>query len=1560
MKKKMKNRLAVLLSVTMLAGAMPQIENKMIYAKDNYSESSHYDKNGFCVYSEVDGDGNVVNTNCTEDGCSGYEPAVMTTDKYDIDSDGKKETVYEIENAGQLFWFSGLVNGEKSVCQGDIVCDDTANAVLLSDIRVNDNVLNDADGNSKVNENGIYTADAPKYTWKPIGDMLCKYTGTFDGQGHVVSGLFYNDSNKQFAGLFGCVHEDGKVLNVGVEDSYIRGSLFVGGISGYGYKSVITHCYSSATVFGDSGYQGGICGSGYATNIEECYNSGLIAGNKYSGGICGEISQGNIINCYNEGNIIANEMAAGGICGIGDGAEIANTYNIGIVSGTGTAGAILGEQDKSKTVKIYNSFFIEKCNSTGTVFETDYGVEKTAKEFKSGEIAYKLDSIQRTDNDGNMLHVWGQKVSDNNRQNYPVLGGEKVYVTTGCVQYTNNPDEQSGKAHDYHDGICNVCGVYKPAKKTTNKYDIDYDGKNDTVYEISNATDLYWFAGLVNGDNKITGDEKQDIYANAILVSDICVNANVLTDTQGGLKVAENGEYMADTPKYMWTPIGNQSGSYMGVFDGNNKTISGIYADDEKLSEIALFGNVGQSGMIFNLNLEDSYFCGKGYIGGICASNEGVIGYCSNHSTVVSNADSEVFLAGINAKNHGTIFNCYNTGNIIANVNGCFAVGGICGYIAPADENQALIKNTYNVGDVKIIRGDGDMVYNGSICGYAEVGSKISNSYYLSETESCGVGDYTEGAIDNVEFKSANEFENGCVAYLLQSAQEQNDSGKTEHVWGQDIEGEDCQLIPVLNGKKVYVYYIECMYDGKSREVYTNDVTKNNFCYEHEIVNGSCVRCNIKPSATVSTENRENCYDAVTIAVDYAKRYKGSVVTLQNDSKCEEEISVDSGDFVLDLNGKTLDSTFAFSNDSKVCIKDSQTSGKINVSKGYAINIDNTSAITLQSGEISCKDTAEGCVNVNSGTIVLDGGIISSGEKWGINLASDDSFIKVDTISGHEKEISILMHSGNERKFAIAGKGIDLTADMFGKVQDMRTKKTADQLLNDNELFAYVSIKGLLKAEDSIYTGSEIVPKINPAYSEIELVADTDYKIVKCENNIESGTANVKVKGNGLFHGTDTLSFDINAKEVTKVEFEGLEKMYTYTGKPVIPEFTLKDGDMVIPANEYTVTCSDNINVGTATLKIEDNEGGNYNVNAQTTYEIGQATPYIYRVPVATDIYYGDRLVLSSLSGGVACKSESDNSKVSGTFEWKDDKQMPVVADSNKKKFTVVFLPEDTKNYKTVEMEVTLNVVKKEFPPEMPNKTISVSFDYEIVGEVMLDEGWKWDDADISKKLKAGGTTKAKAIYCGEDKGNYVYEELTIDIQRAACKHLWNAGVVIKNPTSAKKGKITYTCDICGKKRTEMIPALGALEAGTIEKDDKGEATYMVVKSHDTKGTVAYIKPVNAKKSKISIPGKVKIDGLSYKVVSISANAFKNNKYVKEITIGSNVKTIEKNAFYKCLKLKEITIKTELLKSENIGKNSFKGISTDVTVNVPKKKYKSYKTMLISAGVNKKAHLKKI
>lgn len=436
----------------------PEVENGG--AENREAENTDLDAETADPDTEnADGTHTYKNGFCTDDGCDAYEPAVLTTGKYDIDVNGEitdSDEAYEIGNAGQLYWFAGLVNGTLTDGTAQNL---KANAVLTADITVNEDLLTSIN----TEEDGNVTNGSSFKAWRPMGmadeNGEGYYKGIFDGNGHSISGLYVNrdesddvdDRFKVGIGLFG--YYSGVTRNLSVLDSYMRGEDCIGGIFGYNDGGTIQNCYSAATVCGDSyiggicgrsegdsiiencyntGYVygttrsiGGICGDNYST-IESCYNIGIVNGEFNVGGIVGASSGlGNTIwikDCYNRGNVIGDTKDIGGIGGYIGYSLVENCYSQATVSGNTNVGGICGNSNKVDFQNAYYDSNLYTGDAIGCL--KDATAEKTegkpSQAFESGEIAYLLQA-------GREEAIWGQTLSGNDVQVYPVLGGAKVY-----------------------------------------------------------------------------------------------------------------------------------------------------------------------------------------------------------------------------------------------------------------------------------------------------------------------------------------------------------------------------------------------------------------------------------------------------------------------------------------------------------------------------------------------------------------------------------------------------------------------------------------------------------------------------------------------------------------------------------------------------------------------------------------------------------------------------------------------------------------------------------------------------------------------------------------------------------------------------------------------------------------------------------------------------------------------------------------------------------------------------------------------------------------------------
>ena len=202
-------------------------------------------------------------------------------------------------------------------------------------------------------------------------------------------------------------------------------------------------------------------------------------------------------------------------------------------------------------------------------------------------------------------------------------------------------------------------------------------------------------------------------------------------------------------------------------------------------------------------------------------------------------------------------------------------------------------------------------------------------------------------------------------------------------------------------------------------------------------------------------------------------------------------------------------------------------------------------------------------------------------------------------------------------------------------------------------------------------------------------------------------------------------------------------------------------------------------------------------------------------------------------------------------------------------------------------------------------------------------------------------------IFC-YDCGSLIEEGTVID----KLEHIWDSGKITEQPTAAKAGVRTYTCENCGATKKTTIPVLNLV--GKTIQDKTTNGVYKVL----SKTSVEYTKPI-AKRAAVNIPAAVKLSGKTFNVTKISANAFRNNTVMKSLTIGSNVTTIGANAFYGCKNLNTVVIKTAKLTSKTVGANAFAKTGAKPVVTVPAKQFNTYKTLLRSKGISTKAVYKK-
>jgi len=212
------------------------------------------------------------------------------------------------------------------------------------------------------------------------------FNGSFDGNNHLISDLTINQPTQVWTGLFGRVGNGGHVSNLGLENVYINGWLYVGGLVGQNdgivtnsyltgtvngtfnvgglvgenehgtilscYSivsvsgtssigglvgqnySIITSCYANSSALGED-YVGGLVGSN-AGIITSCYSSGSVTGRWNVAGLVGDNYEGTITSCYSTDSVVGTRYNIGGLVGSNDSGIITSCYATGMVSGIGS------------------------------------------------------------------------------------------------------------------------------------------------------------------------------------------------------------------------------------------------------------------------------------------------------------------------------------------------------------------------------------------------------------------------------------------------------------------------------------------------------------------------------------------------------------------------------------------------------------------------------------------------------------------------------------------------------------------------------------------------------------------------------------------------------------------------------------------------------------------------------------------------------------------------------------------------------------------------------------------------------------------------------------------------------------------------------------------------------------------------------------------------------------------------------------------------------------------------------------------------------------------------
>ncbi|MCF8360635.1 MAG: hypothetical protein K9H26_17915 [Prolixibacteraceae bacterium] len=545
----------------------------------------------------------------------------------------------------------------------------------------------------------------------PIGSIGIPFTGTFDGNGYVISDLTINNTDKKaYIGLFGNT-KGATISNLGIINAQLEANWgAAGAIIGYCDSSTVTNCYSTGNLHGLY-YCGGLIGGALSSSeISNCYSAAIVSGS-FSAGIIGALFDASVTDCYFSGAILFAEEAAFIIDA--EDATISNCYNIGITSGFEEAGLIFAN-DMASVNQCYwdtistsadSAFYIDNNNQTPQGLDN---IEiKNAGTFSGWDFTNIWSIITNTSapylQDVNNTPMAFIDSLHSRPEDFNIMTPE---IRDSLIENDIDPDETDAVLTARWLGYSNIANGYiKLAYQvgSIESGDTLWGGAAFAFFPYLDTIEISSYAEL----KLIGSDANYPIDGSYKLIDNIDASASQ----------TENGGYG-------FRPIGNyldgQLNTFKGNFNGNGYVIKNIFINRTDVNDLGfgayftgVFGLIDEA-EIYDLGLENVNISGYRYSGGL-------VGY-----SMLSE-----------------ISNCYTTGK----VNGDMHVGGIVGGL----EDSSLIENSYSTAEISCTYEEA-----GGLAGYSYL-STISNCYSTGNV----TGDYYLGSCIGVNEEGTI---NGCYS----------------------------------------------------------------------------------------------------------------------------------------------------------------------------------------------------------------------------------------------------------------------------------------------------------------------------------------------------------------------------------------------------------------------------------------------------------------------------------------------------------------------------------------------------------------------------------------------------------------------------------------------------------------------------------------------------------------------------------------------------------------------------------------------------------------------------
>ena len=344
-----------------------------------------------------------------------------------------------------------------------------------------------------------------------------------------------------------------------------------------------------------------------------------------------------------------------------------------------------------------------------------------------------------------------------------------------------------------------------------------------------------------------------------------------------------------------------------------------------------------------------------------------------------------------------------------------------------------------------------------------------------------------------------------------------------------------------------------------------------------------------------------------------------------------------------------------------------------------------------------------------------------------------------------------------EKGFAVGENTI--TAEYGGsmglKPQTGSTRLTVEGDLKD----AIVTVNG-----EYFYTNSPIIPEVSVTWNGTQLTKDTDYT-VGYTNNTNAGKATVTVTGTGNYTGKKTGSFTIAPAQLNNATVK-VNGTYTYTGQAQTPasnDVVVTLGGKTVPSDQYTISASNHINAGQATVTVTAKADGNYTGSASGKFTIALASLNDAKVEVS-----GGPFTYDGTSKDPIVTVTLDSKTLSASTDYTLSYSNSNGGDGNLTNAGTVTVTATGKGNYTATATGTFTINKAQ--PNYTTPTGLTATYGDTLKDVPLTDGWAWNDLNTS--VGNVGENTFPATYNKDSSGNYnqVQQNLTVKVSPASYK----------------------------------------------------------------------------------------------------------------------------------------------------------------------------------------------